>query len=140
VPDMRFVTAVVAIIDPRTNLMSISSAGHAPLLFYESAAKQLHVWNADDLPLAVTGDVHYPEPREITWRAGDMLVLVTDGFFEWQNAQGQQFGTDRLGEFVQANAHRPPTEFISKLHEAVLNHAAGTGQPDDLTAVVVKKT
>lgn len=139
VPEMRFVTAVVAIIDPRTSHMTISSAGHAPIIFYEAATKLLHVWDADDLPLAVMGDVHYPEPRDVSWQPGDMLVLVTDGFFEWQNDAGQQFGTERLGEFVVANAHRAPAEFISLLHATVLAHAAGTGQPDDLTAVVVKK-
>lgn len=140
VPEMRFVTAVVAIIDPHTNHMTISSAGHAPLIFYEAATNLLHIWDADDLPLAVTGDVHYPEPRDVTWQPGDMLVLVTDGFFEWQNDSGQQFGTERLGKFVVANAHRAPDEFISLLHATVVAHAAGTGQPDDLTAVVVKKT
>ena len=139
VPEMRFVTAVVAIIDPRTNQMAISSAGHAPLMFYEAATKHLHIWDADDLPLAVTGDVHYPEPREVAWQPGDMLVLVTDGFFEWQNDQGQQFGTERLNEFVVDNAHQAPAEFIALLHQAVLTHADGTVQPDDLTAVVVKK-
>jgi serine phosphatase RsbU (regulator of sigma subunit) len=139
VPAMRFVTVVVAIIDPQTNHMAISSAGHAPLIYFEAATKQLHIWDADDLPLAVTGDVHYPEPRDVAWQSGDVLVLVTDGFFEWANAQGRQFGVERLGEFVLENAYRAPAQFISLLHETVLDHADGTAQPDDLTAVVVKK-
>jgi serine phosphatase RsbU (regulator of sigma subunit)/HAMP domain-containing protein len=139
VSDMRFVTAAVSIIDPITGQMSISSAGHAPLLYYRAASGEVTVWNADDLPLAIDGNTHYPAPRTVTWQQGDMLVLVTDGFFEWANKEGNQFGTVRLRQFVVEHADLAPAEFIRALHEAVLAHAGGTKQADDLTAVVVKK-
>jgi sigma-B regulation protein RsbU (phosphoserine phosphatase) len=140
VADMRFVTAAVALLDPRHHVMSIISAGHAPLLFYQAATNTVQTWNADDLPLAIAGGVEYPEARIVHWQPGDILVLVTDGFFEWMNASRQQYGTVRLSEFVIANARRDPADFIAALHQAVLAHAQGTTQADDLTAVVIKRT
>jgi hypothetical protein len=36
-------------------------------------------------------------------------------------------------------AAEPPRAFIEALHAAVVAHAAGKAQPDDLTCVVVKR-
>ncbi len=77
--------------------------------------------------------------RKVEFGHGDVMVLTTDGFFEWANAAGEQFGTKRLVEFVQNNDDLSPSELITRLHEAVLAHAAGTSQADDLTALVIKK-
>jgi sigma-B regulation protein RsbU (phosphoserine phosphatase) len=140
IPSNRFVTAVVGIIDPKTGRMSLASAGQAPILFYEASTGTVHNWDADDLPLGVMGGLSFEGNRDIDFGSGDVLVLTTDGFFEWANPENEQYGTKRLIEFVQSNHGRTPEEFIGALHEAVLAHAAGTAQGDDLTAVVIKKT
>ncbi len=135
----RFVTAVVGIIEPGASRMEILSAGQAPLLFYEAKTDAVHNWDADDLPLGITGDLSFDAPRQVEFGRGDVMLLTTDGFFEWANAAGEQFGTKRLEEFLQNNHHLSPSELIARLHEAVLAHAAGTSQGDDLTALVIKK-
>ena len=139
IPQGRFVTAAVGVIDPKQSRMTMVSAGQAPILFYEAKADAVHNWDADDLPLGITGGLSFDTPRVIDFEPGDVLVLTTDGFFEWANSQGEQFGTKRLEEFLRQNHGLAPHEFIAGLHEAVLAHAAGTEQADDLTAVVIRK-
>ena len=68
------------------------------------------------------------------------MLLITDGFLEWENAAGEQFGTPRLEEFIRSNGHLGPEEIIAELYARVLEFAGGTTQQDDLTAVVIKKT
>jgi sigma-B regulation protein RsbU (phosphoserine phosphatase) len=139
-PEDRFITAVVGLLEPATARMKLISAGQAPLLFYEAATDTVHNWNADGPPLAVIGGVDFAGAREIEFRSGDMLVLTTDGFFEWPDPSGEEFGIDRLVEFVKCNHTRPPQDLISALREAVVAHGGGTEQGDDLTAVVVRKS
>ena len=86
----------------------------------------------------MTGLAHGPA-QEIDLAPGDFLVLITDGFFEWENAAGEQFGLDRLNETIRRSKDQPAREIISTLHAEVTRFADGTPQNDDLTAVVVKR-
>jgi len=70
---------------------------------------------------------------------GDLLVLTTDGFFEWANAHDEQFGLERLQESIRSARDLQSSEIIAQLHAAVVKFAGGTAQQDDLTAVVVKR-
>jgi serine phosphatase RsbU (regulator of sigma subunit) len=69
-----------------------------------------------------------------------MIVLATDGFFEWANAQGEQFGATRMEERIRASREKPPSEIISNLYRAVVEFSGGTTQQDDLTAIIIKRT
>jgi serine phosphatase RsbU (regulator of sigma subunit) len=138
-PSNRFVTAAVAVLDPTSSELAMISAGQAPLLFHHHAEDKTESWYADQVPLALIKGIEFGSPRRVKFEPGDMLVLTTDGFFEWANAAGEPFGMDRLKAFVSANAHLKPQAFIKALHAAVIEHAAGTPQPDDLTIVVVRR-
>jgi serine phosphatase RsbU (regulator of sigma subunit) len=140
IPDERFVTAAVGVLRPQANEMTLVSAGQAPLFFYRAASRTVENWAADDLPLGVLSGVSFDGARRIRFEPGDTLVLTTDGFFEWSNGAGEQFGIERLEAFVAAHAHEPPSEFIGALHADVVAHAAGQKQPDDLTVVIVKRS
>ncbi len=138
-PSDRFITAAVGVLDPTTSRMSLISAGQGPILYYEAATDTVHNWNADALPLAVAEGIDFAASREIEFKSGDMLILATDGFFEWANPDDEQFGTDRLMAFAENNHTLAPRDFIAALHEAVVAHARGTHQADDLTAVVIRR-
>jgi serine phosphatase RsbU (regulator of sigma subunit) len=71
---------------------------------------------------------------------GDILVLATDGFFEWANAQGEQFETARVEKSIRVSRDKTPSEIISSLYRAVVEFSGGREQQDDLTAVVIKRT
>ena len=71
--------------------------------------------------------------------SGDMLVLVTDGFFEWANAQEESFGLQRMQNVIRISKDKTSRELISDLHQAVISFSGDTKQ-DDLTAVIIKRT
>lgn len=139
IPDERFVTAAVGVLQPDSNEMTLLSAGQAPLFFYRAVSRTVENWAADALPLGVVSGLAFDGARRIQFEPGDALVLTTDGFFEWSNNGGEQFGIRRLEAFVAAHADEPPSSFIKGLHAEVVAHAAGTIQPDDLTVVIVKR-
>ncbi len=139
IPEGRFVTAAIGVLSCETATLELISAGQAPLLFYESASRRVHCWPANEIPLGVASGLAFDESRTIAFAPGDVLVLTTDGFMEWQNAEGEQFGTARLEAFLAEHHALPPAELIERLHETVLEHAGGVEQNDDLTALVIRK-
>ena len=68
-----------------------------------------------------------------------LVVLATDGFFEWENDQGEQFGVLRMEESIRASRDSPPVEIITRLYETVNAFSRGTKQQDDLTGVIIKR-
>jgi len=135
----RFVTFVVGLLDPVACTMSMLSAGHGPILLYRKASDSVENCEIQGIPLGIDSGFSYESPAEIVFDHGDVLVFVTDGFFEWPSASGEMFGTDRLEEAVRANAHLSSEEIIEQLYATVCRFVGDVEQEDDLTAVVIKR-
>ncbi len=138
-PDDRFVTAFFGLIDPATRSLSYLSAGHGPLIHYCHATDRIVELPANGVPLGIMPNVAWPAPDVLSMQSGDMFVVVTDGFFEWQNAGREQFGTRRLCDIIRRYRERPCHEMIAAMHQAVLEWAGPSLQDDDLTALVIRK-
>ena len=106
--DGHFVTFVVVAVRPSDGTMELLSAGHGPILLYRAERKDVVELGAQGVPLGVLDDTDYTQPHEIAMRAGDVLVLITDGFFEWIDAAGEQYGTGRLKDCWHAAAIATP--------------------------------
>jgi len=138
-PEGRFVTAAVGIIDPARCEMTLLSAGQAPILFFDASSGELHSWDADEVPLGVMSGMRPEPPRVVRFDSGDMLVMVTDGFFEWRSLAGKLFGTDGLRDFVRTHKMLSPEAFIKRLYQEVIHSTGGAAQADDLTALVLRR-
>jgi serine phosphatase RsbU (regulator of sigma subunit) len=136
----RFVTFVAAILGPTNSEVELLSAGHAPLFLYWLKHDRFEKMEAQGLPLGISPDFFSEPPRTLQFASGDLLLLVTDGFFEWANTSEELFGSDRLENCVRASRDKPPAEIISILYEDVLRFAGGTSQKDDLTAIVIRRS
>ena len=135
----RFVTFVAAICSPGNSRVELLSAGHGPLFMYFLKEDRFDKKDAQGLPLGISTSLVSDPPLILDLNPGDMLVLATDGFFEWANPQGEMFGTKRLEETIRSSREKPASEIISTLYRAVVEFSGGTKQQDDLTAVVIKR-
>jgi serine phosphatase RsbU (regulator of sigma subunit) len=138
-PEDRFVTFVAALLDCRHGTVQMLSAGHGPLLHYRAADGCVHDFKAHAPPFGVFPGMAYPSPQEVSLDDGDVQVLITDGFFEWTNPEGEQFGIDRLKTSIIAASNEMTDQVIRQLREDVLAFARSTPQMDDLTAVVIRR-
>jgi serine phosphatase RsbU (regulator of sigma subunit) len=136
----RFVTFVAAICAPGSPRVELLSAGHGPLFLYLLKHDCFEKMEAQGLPLGISASFDSDPPLSLDLDHGDMIVLATDGFFEWANAQGEQFGATRMEERIRASREKPPSEIISNLYRAVVEFSGGTTQQDDLTAIIIKRT
>ena len=135
----RFVTAFFGLLDRDAHRLSYVSAGHGPLLFYRRASDTFRELDVQGFPLGMAPLDSFTGSNRIGFEPGDLLLVVTDGFYEWHDARGECFGVDRMRDRVARDRDRPAAEIIRSLHRAVLAFAGGTPQPDDLTAVVIKR-
>lgn len=138
-PDDRFVTAFFGLLDPKARTLDYLSAGHGPLIKYVRADDKIEELAANGVPLGIMPDIDWPAPERFEMNSGDMMVLVTDGFFEWQDAEREQFGMDRIFEILRTHRDCTAVEIIRRLHEAVVAFAGDMPQADDLTALIVKR-
>lgn len=138
--DGRFVTFVVALLDVTAHRLQLLSAGHAPLFLYRAAEHRVHEFDAHNIPFGIAAQAGYGPPSAIQLEVGDMLILITDGFFEWANPQAEMFGTERLAEQILAAQDQSPADMIQTLYKAVKEFSGGTKQMDDVTAVILKRS
>jgi serine phosphatase RsbU (regulator of sigma subunit) len=134
----RFITMVVAIVSA-SGEVELVSAGHGPTMLYRAASGQVESFGGDGLPLGVVASESYGPRREFRLESNDVLVMLTDGFFEQMRAGDEQFGTKRLEGALQACASKTSAQIIAALDKAVSDFAAGAPQADDMTAVAIKR-
>lgn len=133
----NFVTFFIGVLDPAARRMTVLSAGHGPVLVYRARTQAVEEAETHTLPLGIVEDIDITPGSVIAFEPGDVMLLVSDGFFEWGNADREQFGIPRLRETFAAAAGLRPAEVIDRLREALAAHVAGTPQPDDMTAMVI---
>jgi serine phosphatase RsbU (regulator of sigma subunit) len=135
----QFVTFFAGVLDPTAATVRILSAAHGPILVYRAREHRVEESPTHGLPLGVVEELE-PEPgTTLALEPGDVLLVVSDGFFEWAGASGEQFGQARLEAALLAAATSSAAEIIESVRQAVYRHTTGTVQPDDMTAIAVKR-
>ena len=135
----RFVTFALVFLDPMKSEVEVLSAGHGPILWYKHATHEVENLEAQGIPLGMIAGVSYEQALVRKLAPNDMIVLVTDGFYEWENTKGQEFGLQRLESVILQSHDCSAEEVISRLRSSVEDFCGGTEQKDDLTAVVLKR-
>ena len=138
-PSNRFLTFAVMFLEPSSAKVNILSAGHGPILWYKRATDTIESLDAQGIPLGMIPGIEYGGATEKILEPGDMVALVTDGFFEWEDAKGEQFGIPRMETVLKESRDLAAAEVIDRLKDAVDKFSQGTAQNDDLTAVVLRR-
>jgi len=135
----RFITSAIGILDTTKAKMNFYSAGQAPIFFYDAQNDEVIQWGALDPPLGIMKNSVTSPAIDVDFKPGDCLVLVTDGFYEWANINGERFGIERLKNSIKGFQHLDPYTMIKNIFDEVVNFSGGSQQMDDVTAVVVKR-
>ena len=135
--DNRSVTAVLGVLSSDT--LSFLSAGHGPLLRYLAAEERFQQQKAHGIPLGILSEFPWPQAERFTMASGDIMVFLTDGFFEWANESDEEFGIERIQDVIRGHIDRPAEEIIDAMHTAVRRFAGDAPQSDDLTALVIRR-
>lgn len=133
---LRFTTAFFAELDPATRALTYINAGHnAPVL--RRASGEIERLEAGGLPLGINSAARY-DSGATTLRAGDLLVVFTDGVVEAENENGEEYGEQRLLELLTAPPLGTAQEQVRRLMASVDTFVGAARQHDDITCLLLR--
>jgi phosphoserine phosphatase len=135
----RFITAFVGILDARTHSMRFHSGGQGPILHFQSALGTCNRHKPTSFPLGAMRLSVLRPMVSLDMQPGDILLLLSDGIYEYEGAAGEQFGEARVEAIVRAHHDQSMAALSASLLDAVQAFAGGAPQDDDITVVLVKR-
>jgi phosphoserine phosphatase RsbU/P len=138
-PDDRFITAFIGMLDPDAHTLRYHSAGQAPILHFEAGTGECRHYKPTSFPLAAMHAGTQRPSMRMALAPGDMLVLLSDGIYEYHDGNGEMFGEERVSSLVAANRFRTAAEVSSLLLAKVAEFAQGAPQEDDITVLLLKR-
>ncbi|MEO7733379.1 MAG: SpoIIE family protein phosphatase [Kofleriaceae bacterium] len=118
---------------------SIVAAGaHMDAIVWRAATRTTELLVTPGTFLAVTEDIDWVN-EEATWQLapGDLLVLLSDGVTEAEDAAGQQFGYPGVIDLVERHATAPLEALQEALFEALIRQSPILA--DDATVLVMRR-
>jgi phosphoserine phosphatase len=139
----RFVTLFYGLLDPAAHVLRYFSAGQAPLLHYHAADNRIEWLDATTMPFGIIDPLPDSDDTLLAGRfhlaPGDMIVLLTDGYYEAMNANDDQFGEPRVAEAIKQHAPTGPEKTLDALEAALSRFVGHVKQNDDQTAVLIQR-
>jgi sigma-B regulation protein RsbU (phosphoserine phosphatase) len=132
------VTLVLARLDPSKHTLEYANAGHVSGYMLKSSGEIGHVLDSTGRPLGMFPGVDYSSTRVIPLEAGDTVVLLTDGVTESTREDGEEFGTQRVVEFLRAHLDEPAAHLVQGLYDAARAFSGEAPQQDDIASVICK--
>ncbi len=134
----RYITMILAALDTDTNRLTWSNAGHPAGLVLGVDGKCRLRLKRNGPPLGIREDTEYAAGEGVDLIAGDIVILLTDGFEEALSDDDEFFGVDRICQHVQENRDQPAEAILESLRQAVAEFVGTDEQDDDLTGIIVK--
>ena len=133
----KFVTFFWGAIEPVHRTLTYVNAGHNyPYLVHADGS-----FDRLDLGGMILGVMKTTTPYEEGFaqcRAGDTLVLFTDGVSEAMSTRQEEYGEERLERAIRGAIPGTAQEILDAIHRDVLLHTQGAPQSDDITMMVLK--
>jgi sigma-B regulation protein RsbU (phosphoserine phosphatase) len=134
----KFVTFLYGILNSETRTFQYCNAGHLYPILVSGASSRMPVARTLEQGGAVLGV--FPswdyEDACIALKAGDRLLLFTDGITEASDADGNEFDESGIATFATANAALSASELNRRLLAQVTAYCSGQFQ-DDATLLVI---
>ena len=135
----RFITAFVGMLDANAHLLRFHSGGQGPILHFQAALGTCARYKPTSFPLGAMRLSALRPVVTLQMQPGDILLLLSDGIYEYHNAAGEQFGEARVEEIVRSHHGASMARLSATLLDAIQAFAAGAPQDDDITVVLVKR-
>jgi sigma-B regulation protein RsbU (phosphoserine phosphatase) len=135
----KYATFFYAQIEEDGRRLRFVNAGHNPPLLARStkAGVEITELGAGGPPLGLFPEIRYEE-ADLELLPGDVMVAFTDGVPEALNADGEEFGEERLKELLRASGGRGAEEISATISDQVRSWMGAAEQHDDVTIVVMK--
>jgi len=129
----RFVTFFFGALDTRDRVLRYTNAGHNPPLLVRASGEVVRLAGGGPVFARMMHGSPY-DTHEVQLRAGDTLLLFTDGATEARSIDEEEFGEPRLLDVARNGA--TASDVATRIVDEVQRFCGGAAQ-DDLTLLVV---
>jgi phosphoserine phosphatase len=138
-PDDRFVTGFFGVLDGNTHSVVFHSGGQGPIMHFHASSGDFDWHPATTFPLGYMPQTDMSAPITVDMQPGDVLGLISDGIYEYENESGEQFGQQRVAEIIASNVNQTAQHLVDDILRAVRQHGDLVPQADDITIVLAKR-
>lgn len=138
-PEDRFLTAFMGFLNPQTHEVRYFSGGQGPILHFRAEEEVCEWHRPTNFPVGILEIEDAGEAGLIRMEPGDVLALLSDGIYEYENRQGLQLGEERVEQLFKYHHRLPMSELSKQIMLATFEHGIGVPQSDDITLVLLRR-
>lgn len=133
-----FVTAILALLDPKTGILEYANAGHnLPLVIHSNPARITRL-EKDGIALGVMPQAEYKDIK-VSLKTNETLLFYTDGVTEAFSSEGELFSEPRLVDALLASTASSADQLLSSIDKLIKEFRKGEPPSDDLTMIAVRR-
>ena len=138
-PDDRFVTGFFGLLDCAAHSVRFHSGGQGPIMHFHAARREYDWHPATTFPLGYMPQTKLGDPVSVTLEPGDVLGLISDGIYEYENEVGMQFGQQGVINILDNNPDASAQDLVDLIMSAARQHGGDAPQADDITIVLARR-
>ena len=133
--DSQYVVLLFALWNDETRTLHVANSGAVqPIVCRNGEPKTVR---AEGFPLGMFPNVSYEEFQLVT-EPGDVILFISDGITDAENAQEEMYGDERLCGLLCANRDRPAQDIADAVLADVAHFQGGKDRFDDETIIVLR--
>jgi len=138
-PDDRFVTGFFGLLDSANDTVTFHSGGQGPIMHFHANRNKYDWHPATTFPLGYMPQTDLGQPIVATLEPGDVLGLISDGIYEYENESGLQFGQQGVINILDNNRDASAQELVDMIMKGAREHGGAAPQADDITIVLARR-
>jgi sigma-B regulation protein RsbU (phosphoserine phosphatase) len=131
-----FITALCAILEPRSGRLRVANAGHEPPWLIPADGGPVREVGASGVLMGAFEAIEPPE-AEMVLEPGDILLCYTDGVTDVVGMSGERFGEERLRAVVEGARGASADDLVAGIRDAIAAFQGANEAADDVTVVAV---
>jgi len=134
----NFVTIFYLVVDLTQSTISWVRAGHEPAIVYFPATGVFSELKGNGMALGVDDRWTFECNKIPVLKEEQLILLGSDGAWEVENIDGEQFGKERIRQILAATFDTHPDNILKKIVREIAVFRGDAPQSDDITLAVVK--
>lgn len=135
----KFITCLVAIVDPKFRTMSFVTAGHHwPIQLFGDTRPPRVLDASSDYPLGVVAEAEYTAHNIDLGQPPCIIFAHTDGVHEAMDPDNVEFGEQRMREVLASCDKLDPHQTLKTMRKAIAAHCRDAPQSDDITMIALR--
>nr|WP_288323182.1 GAF domain-containing SpoIIE family protein phosphatase [uncultured Peptostreptococcus sp.] len=135
-----YATIVVGSINKNTNKLELANAGHYQPIIFDNDNKYVEIdTDAKGIPIGIINNEQYSQIEiDFSKDKCKAMCMFTDGIIEMKNQEHEEFGHERLVEFLSDNIDSDEKTIKKRLDKLIKHFSVDDDKKDDILLAFIK--